>query len=197
MLEGDYSALNAAERSLFIRMQAARSGLAADLNPIMFIFTGGKLVPYFKKGAAEQLRAVHNLNAEVTEKWSDATHVHVAVRVTGPEGRFEDDIGSAGKSDGDAYKKAITQAKRRATLGYCGMGALDLKDDAHENGHSNGPTRVTPPPVDPGSRITVVPTPAAPPPVARPQALPDATTGGVDPPVAVAMPGIPRPKVKS
>ena len=77
------------------------------------------------------------------------------------------------------------------------MGALDLKEDAHENGHSNGPTRVTPPPVDPGSRITAVPTAATPPPVSRPQALPDATTGGVDPPVAVAMPGIPRPKAKA
>ena len=201
MLEGDYSALTGPERSLFIRMQCRRAGLAPDLNPMMFINTGGKLVPYFKKGAAEQLRAIHGLNAAVTEKWADehpSGQVHVCVRVSNGSQRFEDDIGSVSKNDPEAFKKAVTQAKRRATLGFCGMGALDPKEEVVENGHSNGPTRIAPPPVDPGSRmVTTVPTLAAAPTTPRPSAaLPSPTEGGVDPPIAAAVPAIPRPRAK-
>ena len=201
MLEGDYSKLTQPERSLFIRMQCKRAGLAPDLNPIMFIPAGGKLVPYMKKGAAEQLRAKHNLNAEVTEKWIDNNCVHVQVRVVGPDGRFEDDIGSSIATATDSYKMAITQAKRRATLGFCGMGALDPKGefDDNGNGHSNGPTRFSPPPVDPGSRFPqATPQPAVAPSISRPEVvagpkvLPDPSKGGVVPPVAI--PAVARPK---
>lgn len=196
MLDGDYSLLSKEERSLFIRMQCKRAGLAPDLNPIMFINANGKMVPYMKKGAAEQLRAMHGLNAEVTEKWSESGFVHVSVRVSDRDGRFEDDIGSCGAGQSDAYKKAITQAKRRATLGYCGMGALDPKDD-FDDSNGNGPTRIQPPPVDPGARYTPPPQLASPTQPSVPRAeLPDPTTGGATPPVAVpvARPAVARPK---
>jgi len=201
MLEGDWSRLSKEERSLYIRLQCKRAGLRADLNPIMFIPAGGKLIPYLKKGAAEQLRAMHGLTAEVTEKQIEGGFAHVSVRISGPDGRFEDDIGSCPVGP-DAFKKALTQAKRRATLAYCGMGAMDPRDEVEENGHSNGPTRISPPPVDPGSRFPqATPQPTQMPSVARPQAsggngspdpLPDPTKGGVTPPVAV--PVVARPK---
>lgn len=194
MLEGDYQALTPTERSLFIRMQCARAGLAPDLNPVEFIPANGKLKPYFNKGATEQLRALHGLDAHVTEKQIIQGHWIVQVRVQDKNARYEDDVGTCSASDPQGLKKAVTQAKRRATLAFCGMGALDTGDDS--NG-SNGPTRVTPPPVDSSSRATIAPVATSTPAVPRPSTdLPDPSSGGATPPVPVVMPAVPRPKAK-
>jgi hypothetical protein len=203
MLEKDYSKLTKEERSIFVRMQCRRAGLAPDLNPIEFINTDGKLRPYMNKGCAEQLRAIHNLDAPITEKQIINGFWVVQVRVADRNGRHEDEVGTSSASDPQGLKKAVTQAKRRGTLAFCGMGALDVAaDDDNGNGHSNGPARFSPPPVDPGSRFPqATPQPSIAPTISRPQpsaatagpkALPDPSKGGVVPPVAI--PAVARPK---
>jgi len=192
MLRGDWMPLTEEERSIFLRMQCARAGVRADLNPIEFFETNGKLKPYMNKGCAEQLRAIHGLTASIAEKQIIEGMWIVQIRVEGQGGRCEDDVGTAPANDPQGLKKAITQAKRRATLAFCGMGALDIGD---ENGSSDGPKRVTPTPIDPNSRVTIVPTATESAPIVpRPQALPSPNTPGVAPPVAVPRPAIPRPK---
>jgi len=110
----------------------AKIGVSPTLQPIDLIPTKNGLRPYLNKGAAELIRDTRKISIadiEVSEK----NGMFVAVcKVRGLNGRIDCDMGACPlngteKSPMAPYNslmKAVTKAKRRATLSMCGLGAI-------------------------------------------------------------------------
>ena len=113
-----------------------------------------RLVLYATKGCADQLRNIHGITEQIVSRVIEDGLCIVTARSSDASGRYDEDLGivpvakevgdwkiSTGgkryfqgegiftKFDGEilanAIKKAITQAKRRSTLSFCGLGMLD------------------------------------------------------------------------
>ncbi len=91
---------------------------------------------YATRAATDQLRRIHGISAEIVSQSQVGDLYIVHVRVRDREGRTDEDLGIVPLTDahgrplqGDALAnavlKAITKAKRRATLSLCGLGMLD------------------------------------------------------------------------
>jgi pyruvate/2-oxoglutarate dehydrogenase complex dihydrolipoamide acyltransferase (E2) component len=91
----------------------------------------GRLVLYATRGAADQLRARHGVSIEVVSNVIEDDCAVVHVRGRTPDGRTDEELGIVpisglrGEALANARLKAITKAKRRLTLGLCGLGWLD------------------------------------------------------------------------
>jgi hypothetical protein len=77
----------------------------------------------------------------------------VKVRVSNPDGRFEDHIGAvgidglSGESLSNAVMKCATKASRRGTIAFCGLGMLDETEvSSIPDVVVNNPNPTTPPP---------------------------------------------------
>lgn len=136
---------------------------ACDLNPATrpfeFINMKGKLVLYALKSCSEQLRKRDKVSLSIVRtEHVDGVYV-VTVQATTPDGRVDTDIGAvplgsmAGEDRANAIMKAMTKAKRRATLSICGLGMLDeseVEAVAHTDPVTGGTAYPTlPPPVAP------------------------------------------------
>ena len=90
-----------------------------------------KEVLYCNKGGAEQISKKHNVSHSILKKETQNDLYVVEARASLPNGRFVDDVGvvdikgKSGNDLGNAMMKAITKAKRRATLSLLGLGMLD------------------------------------------------------------------------
>lgn len=128
---GDVSALSPEDRAHYLVRVAESSGLNPLTRPFDLIpGQGGKLVLYANKGATDQLRKIYGLNARLLSQETINGVRVVTVEVT--DGiRSEVNIGAVdiskaqGEGLANALMKAITKAKRRATLDWCGLGLLD------------------------------------------------------------------------
>jgi hypothetical protein len=91
----------------------------------------GKEVLYADKGCTQQLCKIYNISTEVTKKEKFEDVYVVTVRAKDDKGRYTDEDGAVtiGNLKGDtlanALMKAVTKAKRRAVLAFCGLGMLD------------------------------------------------------------------------
>lgn len=132
--------LTMTQRSSFLFHYAKSLGLDPTTKPFDLIpGQNGKLIIYANRACSDQLRKIHNLSIETRYKgWLrlsdtevDKSVYSVEVRVSTPDGRFEDHIGNVGidglMGDGmaNASMKAHTKASRRATIAICGLGMLD------------------------------------------------------------------------
>ena len=95
-----------------------------------------KTVVYATKDATEQLRKIYGISAKCSQRDTIVDTYIVEVEVTDFSGRLDFATGAVSLKDfygklleGDrkanAYMKAETKAKRRATLSICGLGMLD------------------------------------------------------------------------
>lgn len=134
MTKGDLSKLNSTERAVLLVSMAKSLGLNALTKPVDLIPDGrGGIVLYFNKGATDQLRAKHNVNLQVIERYNPTPDTYaVLVRATLPNGRQDESTGCnpllVGMSPGDkanTIMKTETKAKRRATLSILGLGLPD------------------------------------------------------------------------
>lgn len=149
ILYGNIADLSTSQKSEFLGKLALSYGLNPMSQPFELIQdANGKLVPYAKRGAADQIRAQKKCRTEILYKGYlrvgdgkvDESVVEVEVRITEPDSdglyvgskcRFEDGTGcvgimeTKGQALGDAFKKAETQAKRRTTLAMYGLGLPD------------------------------------------------------------------------
>lgn len=131
LVGGDLERLTAAERLQLYRAVCESIGLNPLSRPFEYIRLQNKLTLYARKDATDQLRRIHGISLTILSRdLIDDLYV-VAVRATAADGRSDEDVGAVaiGNLHGDAkangIMKAITKAKRRATLSVCGLGWLD------------------------------------------------------------------------
>jgi hypothetical protein len=130
--KGDLAKLTPDERVRYYGGICDSLGLNPLTKPFEFISLNGKLVLYPLRTCTDQLRQIHGVTLEIVSREiiNDILTVHVRAKL--PDGRSDEDLGSVwypdtlkGEARANADMKAVTKAKRRATLSICGLGWLD------------------------------------------------------------------------
>ena len=131
VLDGDLKGLTPPQRVEYYNFRCNQAGLDPSAKPFDLMTFQGKLVLYANKTAAEQLTAIHKLSHQITGKGVVDGLYCVSCRVTGPDGRYTENMGAApveglkGEARVNALLKATTKAIRRTVLAFCGLGELD------------------------------------------------------------------------
>jgi len=131
VIGGDLSKLNPAQRVQYYKAVCESVGLNPLTRPFDYITLNKKLTLYARKDATDQLRKINDISLvgkpdiQYVDEW-----IIVTVEVRDKEGRTDADVGAVNRKDmmgnfGNALMKAVTKAKRRATLSICGLGMLD------------------------------------------------------------------------
>lgn len=129
--QGDLRSLTAAQRTAHYEAVCQSLGLNPLTGPFQYVTLSGRLVLYATRGAADQLRALHGVSIEVVSSTVEDDCAVVHVRGRTPDGRTDEEFGIVpvgglrGEALANARLKAVTKAKRRLTLGLCGLGWLD------------------------------------------------------------------------
>lgn len=119
-----------------------------DLNPLTrpfaFLVFEGKLQLYALRSATDQLRAKRRISATLGDGKNEGSVYSVRARVWDGTGREDTGSGAVPISKkaadlANAIKTAETQAKRRATLSFCGLGFLDESEVAEMQKRSTAP----------------------------------------------------------
>lgn len=128
---GDLSELSAEERAKYYVRVCESIGLNPMTKPFEYITLNGRLTLYARKDATDQLRSIYNVSVtDLTENERDGVYV-VTCKVSNGDGRTDAAKGAVninglkGDALANAFMKAETKAKRRATLSICGLGFLD------------------------------------------------------------------------
>lgn len=141
ILTGDLSKLSSVERSDLYGNICKSLALNPLTRPFEYIsFSAGKdrpskLTLYIKKDGTEQLRKINKISTVITNTKTIGDIYIVTAMAKDQYGRVDESTGAVclkgkyGMFEGDmlanAYMKAETKAKRRATLAFCGLGMLD------------------------------------------------------------------------
>ena len=134
LFKGDISGLTADKKWQYYQFICHRLGLDPLSQPfqiIRFAAQGGKEVLYCTKGGCEQLSDKKGVSHLILEEKTENDLYIVKARATLPNGRFVEDIGvvdiqsKKGNDLANLKMKAVTKAKRRATLSLLGLGMLD------------------------------------------------------------------------
>lgn len=130
-ISGDLSRLTPEERTRYYMQTCESIGVNPLTKPFDYVTLNGKMQLYALKACTDQLRGNRNLSVAVKEKLVANDILTVTVEVTDPSGRRDEDYGAVnikglqGDALANATMKALTKAKRRATLSFCGLGMLD------------------------------------------------------------------------
>jgi hypothetical protein len=129
--KGNLRELSPEQRAKYYTATCESMGLNPLTKPFDYIDLNGKLTLYATRTATDQLRRINGVSVTAIERDTvDGIHI-VTVRVRDNEGREDEEIGAvsldnlAGEKLANAYMKAVTKAKRRATLSISGLGWLD------------------------------------------------------------------------
>lgn len=132
IIKGDLGKLTPEERVRYYTEVCKSLGLNALTQPFSYITLNGKLTLYATRACADQLRKINGVSLEIVSRdvADDILTVHVRAKL--PDGRADEDLGAVafpstlkGEARANAELKAVTKAKRRATLSVCGLGWLD------------------------------------------------------------------------
>lgn len=130
ILKGDISSLSDSEKVQYYHSICERLGLDPLTNPFAYIVMQGKQTLYLNKSGAEQLNKIHNLSMEITDN-KTIGDIYVVTARASVNGRLTDSTGAVnikglyGDALANAYMKAETKAKRRATISLLGLAMLD------------------------------------------------------------------------
>ena len=130
LANGDLEKLTEDQRIEFLVGVCDAVGVDPRTQPFAFLKLQGKTVLYARKDCTEQLRARHKISAELAGERTVNDVLLIKARVT-MAGRSDEATGAvnikglSGEALANAYMKAETKAKRRATLSFCGLGMLD------------------------------------------------------------------------
>ena len=128
---GDLSGLSPEQRVMYYRARCDAAGLDYRTQPFRYMMTDGKLSLYAEKSATDQLAARDKIALKIVSKGAENEMYVVEVEATNAQGRTTTDIGAVsikglgGTNLANAMMKAVTKAKRRATLSLCGLGMTD------------------------------------------------------------------------
>lgn len=131
VINNDLSELSADQRLAYYQKFCEATGLNWLTRPFQYIVLNGKLTLYATKGATDQLRAIKCISIKSLTRTIQHDICITDVTVSTPDGRVESDLGAVsiiglkGEALANAIMKSATKAKRRATLGVCGLGILD------------------------------------------------------------------------
>ncbi len=132
---GNLKDLTTAQRIQYYQARCAAAGLDPRTRPFEYISMQGKLVLYALKSCTDSLSGKHGLTFEIISEShvGEAGMYKVIGKVRFPDGRETTDMGVVpvkgltGDALANAMMKAVTKAKRRATLSACGLG--DVMDE--------------------------------------------------------------------
>ena len=131
VLDGDMKGLTKPQQVEYYNFRCNQAGLDPSAKPFDLMVFQGKLVLYANKTCAEQLTAIHKLSHQITGREVVDGLYCVYARVSGPDGRFTENMGAAnveglkGEARVNAMLKGTTKAIRRTVLAFCGLGELD------------------------------------------------------------------------
>ncbi len=170
--KGDLAKLAPDERVRYYNEVCRSMGLNPLTQPFSYITLNGKLTLYATRTCADQLRKINGVSLEIVSREiaDDILTVHVRAKL--PDGRSDEDLGAVsfpstlkGDNRANAELKAVTKAKRRATLSICGLGWLDETEIADIPASAKRPAppaaNVMLPPHDPNTGEIESPSPAA------------------------------------
>lgn len=150
ILRGDISGLDPHQRVQYVTSLCQRIGLDPLTQPFKILRLQGKEVLYADKGASQQLCKIYGISTQIIKKEMVKNVYVVSVRASDKSGRFTDEDGAVTINDetqGDvlanALLKAITKAKRRAVLAFCGLGMLDDSEISTIRGAKTEPIDMT------------------------------------------------------
>jgi hypothetical protein len=132
LLKGDLARLTPDERVRYYSEVCKSMGINPLTKPFEYITLNGKLQLYALRSCTDQLRKINGVSLEIIsrEVADDILTIHVRAKL--PDGRCDEDLGAVafpstlkGENRANAELKAVTKAKRRATLSICGLGWLD------------------------------------------------------------------------
>jgi len=132
ILKRDLRSLTEIERVQYNFALCRSLGLNPVTNPVDYLNSNGKLVPYINAVGVAQLRAIHGVSCKITSRTIKDGCVYVNAIATAKDGRYEDstaivalvdnyDKPLKGQKRADMMMKAETKAKRRATLALMGV----------------------------------------------------------------------------
>lgn len=128
---GDLSKLTPPQRLEYMLQACKLIGLNPLTRPFRFLNFQGQISMYATKDCTDQLRQLRRVSLSIVDKTLDKDVYIVTVRAQSGDGRADEDIGAVvlGQAQGEAranqLMKAVTKAKRRATLSICGLGFID------------------------------------------------------------------------
>ena len=132
LVNSDISKFSSEEKLEYVQALCKMLKLNPLTQPIQFIkFQGGREVPYFTRGATDELRRVNGISVEIVDRQRIDDIYVVTAKATDPSGRADTSTGAVvlghlkGEALANALMKAETKAKRRVTLSICGLGLLD------------------------------------------------------------------------
>lgn len=139
LTRGDLTALSEEDRASYYLAVCNACELNPASRPFDFISVRGKTGPrtilYATKAATEQLRKRDRVSLTIVSQKEEGGLYVVTVEAATPDGRKDTDVGAVafgaganalqGEDRANAVMKAMTKAKRRATLSICGLGMLD------------------------------------------------------------------------
>ena len=131
MMAGDLSKLTPKQRVDYYGHVCQSMQLNPLTKPFDYISLNGKLTLYATKNCTDQLRSRDSVSIKISNRQVLNGIYLVTVAASTPDGRVDESTGAVnveglkGEFLANAYMKAETKAKRRATLSICGMGLLD------------------------------------------------------------------------
>jgi len=131
LIEGDLGKLSVEEKLKHYMQVCESLGLNPHTKPFGYILLQGKVTLYALRACTDQLRTIHGVSVVSVQTVAQGGLVTVTATVRDKTGREDSDIGCVsvdglrGEMLANAHMKAITKAKRRATLSLCGLGWLD------------------------------------------------------------------------
>jgi hypothetical protein len=132
LIKGDIAKLTPDERVRYYGEVCRSMGLNPLTTPFAFIMLNGKLQLYALRSCTDQLRKINGVSLDIVSREVAEGILTIHVRARLPDGRSDEDLGAVafpdtlkGEARANAELKAVTKAKRRATLSICGLGWLD------------------------------------------------------------------------
>jgi hypothetical protein len=132
VIKGDLAKLTPDERVKYYHAVCKSVGLNPLTRPFEYITLNGKLTLYALRACADQLRQINKVSLKIVSRDVTEGILTIHVQASLPDGRVDEDLGCVafpdtlkGEARANAELKAITKAKRRATLSICGLGWLD------------------------------------------------------------------------
>ncbi len=130
LIGGDLSKLSGEQRIQYFSSMCAASGLDPVHRPFQFLELKGKTVLYLTRGGTDQLRSLRGVSIKITNRETIDDIYVVTARATIGD-RSDESTGAVsirgvkGEELANAFMKAESKAKRRATISITGLGLLD------------------------------------------------------------------------
>lgn len=131
LIRGDLSTLSPEEKLSYYKAVCESLGLNPLTQPFGYLVLQGKEQLYARKACTDQLRSLRKISVTASRQTVEDGILTIEVEVQDGDGRQDRDLGCVviaglkGNDLANARMKAMTKAKRRATLSICGLGWLD------------------------------------------------------------------------